>query len=198
MDPIAQQAALAQQQQPQLSQLQQAQLQSQAAQGLGTPPPPPFEYTENPSTVLMKAHVADQLSKMAESKEQAALAARAQADQAVKGYAGRTSDPDAGVGSVSQDPNAGWRPSSPEIHNMNVQLASRIKSGQLDPRTAMIAMQSPDVAPEIKQALAAIVQQAQSGVNSQSQQQGDVSGPQTALEPQNGGGSGLGSPPLPQ
>jgi multidrug efflux pump subunit AcrA (membrane-fusion protein) len=205
MDPIAQQAALAQQQQQQQaqqSQLQQAQLQSQAAQGLGTPPPPPFDYTENPSTGLMKAHVADQLAARAESKEQAALAARAQADQASGGYAGRTSDPGATVGSASQGPNAGWTPSSPEAHNMNMQLADRIKSGQLDPRTAMIAMQSPDVAPEIKQALAAIVQQAQSGGSGQPQQQGDGSGQQSAPDQQSAGqapsGAGLGSPPLPQ
>ena len=201
MDPIAQQATLAQQQQMQPSQLQQAQLQSQAAQGLGTPPPPPFDYTENPSTGLMKSHVADQLAARAESKEQAALAARAQADQASGGYAGRTSDPGATVGSTSQDPNAGWKPSSPEAHNMNIQLADRIKSGQLDPRTAMIAMQSPDVAPEIKQALASIVQQSQSSGSGQPQQQGDGSG-QAAPYQQSAGqapsGAGLGSPPLPQ
>ena len=187
MDPIAQQRALAQQ-----PQLQEAQMQAQAQQGLGTPPPPPFEYKENPSVALMNMHVTDQLESKAAAKEQAALAARAEADKASGGYAGRQSDAGAGVGSDSQHPNAGWQPSSPEADNMNVQLADRIKSGQLDPRTAMIAMQSPDVAPEIKQALAMIVQQAQGGGS------GQEAMPEPQMEGQAPSGAGLGSVPLPQ
>lgn len=187
MDPIQQQQVLAQQ-----PQLQQAQMQSQAAQGLGTPPQAPFEYKENPAMALMSAHVGDQMEKRAADKEQQALAARAQADQASGGYAGRKSDAGVPIGADAQHPNTGWSPASPEAHNMNIQLAERIKSGQLDPRTAMIAMQSPDVAPEIKQALAVIVQQAQVGGSQQP----------VALEPQVQGqaeaGAGLGSVPLPQ
>jgi len=188
MDPIEQQRVLGQQEQ-----IQQAQMQAQAQQGLGTPPPAPFEYKENPSMGLMNAHVGDQLEKRAQDKQQQALAARAEADKATGGYAGYKADPSATVGgSDAEHPNTGWAPSSPEAHNMNVQLAERIKSGQLDPHTAMIAMQSPDVSPEIKQALSVIVQDAQSGGMPQEQ----PSEPQ--MQGQAPTGNGLGSVPLPQ
>lgn len=179
---------------PQQNQLAMAQMQSQAQQGLGTPPPPPFQYKENPSTALMAANVGDQLEKRAADKEQQALAARAQADQATGGYAGRGT----AQGTTDADhPNTGWSPSSPEAHNMNIQIANRIKDGSIDPHTAIIAMQSPDVSPEIKQALSVIVQQYQAGGSPQQQvpdQQGQ--GQQMAMSQQQS--AGLGSPPLPQ
>lgn len=168
-------------------QLQQAQMQQQASQGLGTPPPPPFEYKENPSMALMSAHIANQ---------QQALAAKMAAEQNPQGYAGYKGDPTAGVqtGSVQGDqshPNAGWTPASPEVHNLNVQLADRIKSGSIDPRTAMIALQHPDVAPEVKQALSQIVQQVQNGA-APSEPQGAVG------SPVNMASAGLGSVGIPQ
>lgn len=185
MDPIEQQRVLAQQ-----DQIKQAQMQTQAQQGLGAPPAAPFEYKENASTGLMNAHVSDQLEKRAEQKQQQALAARAEADKATGGYAGYQSD--AMAGQEAQHPNTGWEPSSEEAHNMNIQIADRIKNGSLDTQTAMIAMQNPEVSPEIKQALSVIVQQAQA----------DGSGQQMAPEQVSAGleqpQAGLGSIPLPQ
>ena len=173
--------------------VQQAQMAAQAQQGLGTPPPAPYEYRPNPSMDLMNAHVSDQIQKLAESKQQQAMALKAKAQEA-GGYAGYKSDPSAGmangVGSdVAGHPNAGWSPSSAEAHQLNINIADRIKSGQMDAQTAQLAIQHPEVAPEIKQALAQIIQQAQAG--------GSPSEPQSYGQSQ-GGGSGLGSVPLPQ
>lgn len=167
--------------------VQQAQMMAQAQQGLGTPPPAPYEYQENPSMQLMKTHVADQMQARAASKEQEALALRAKAEEA-GGYAGYRSDPTAGsVGGSTEQ--IGWQAPSEQAHQMNIQIADRIKSGQIDLQTAQIAIQHPDVAPEIKAALGQIIQQSQtSGSPVEPQAQGA----------QIGGGNGLGSVPLPQ
>lgn len=134
-----------QQQDPRIAQ---AQMAAQAQQGLGTPPQQEFEYKRNPSMDLMDAHV---------SKQQQALAAKMAEEQGRQGYAGYRGEamPVQRQDSVQEQ---GWTPPSPEAHQMNVQLADRIKSGRLDPNTAMIAMQHPDVAPEIKQALSQMMQ----------------------------------------
>ena len=128
----------------------QAQIASQAQQGLGTPPAQDFEYKRNPSMDLMDAHV---------SKQQQELASKMAQEQGQQGYAGYRGEPEVAqtVGG-SEGQNQGWVPPSPEAHQMNMQLAERIKSGTLDPNTAMIAMQHPAVAPEIKQALAQMMQ----------------------------------------
>jgi hypothetical protein len=168
--------------------LAQAQMASQAQQGLGTPPPAPMEYQVNQihedGKKLMAMNIADQMQKKAESKEQEALALRAQADTA-GGYAGYRGDPTAnaqsGVPVDAQHPNTGWQPSSPEAHQLNVQLAERIQSGSVDAQTAVLAMQHPDVAPELKQALSVIAQQGQQGQS------------QAPVEPQ----GGLGQVPVP-
>lgn len=170
--------------------IQEQQMQmAQGQGGLGTPPPPPFEYKENPSTALMNAHVGDQLQKRAESKEQEALKARAEADASNGGYAGYKSEPSANVGQQN-----GWAASSPEVHNMNLQLADRIKSGQLDMSTAMIALQSNDVAPEIKQVLSQMVQKAQASQQMEMPSEQAMQGQQVA----NAGGLGELPQQLPQ
>ena len=137
-----------QQQDPRIAQ---AQMAAQAQQGLGTPPQQEFEYKRNPSMDLMDAHV---------SKQQQELAAKMAQEQGQQGYAGYRAESEAPAVPVggSNGQGQGWTPPSPEAHQMNVQLAERIKSGQLDPSTAMIAMQHPDVAPEIKQALSQMMQ----------------------------------------
>ena len=170
--------------------VQQAQMAAQAQQGLGTPPPAPYEYQENPSMQLMKTHVADQMQARAEAKEQEALAIRAKAEEA-GGYAGYRGDPSAGVGGGSNGQGA-WQAPSEQAHQMNIQIADRIKSGQIDIQTAQIAIQHPDVAPEIKAALGQIIQQSQTGGSPVEPQQMAAQG---APMP---GGSGLGSVPLPQ
>lgn len=170
-------------------QIAQAQMQTQAAQGLGTPPPPQFEYKPNPSMALMDQHIAAQ---------QEQLATKMANQKQTQGYAGYRGDPTAGVqtGSVQQGgeqlhPNTGWSPSSPEAHQLNVQLADRIKSGSIDPNTAMIALQHPEVSPEVKQALSVIVQQAQAGGVVQS-------GGSSSELPVQGTPQGLGSVGIPQ
>lgn len=173
----------------QQQQLEQAQMQSQAAQGLGTPPPPPFEYKRNPSMDLMDQHV---------TAQQQALAAKMVADQQQQGYAGYRGDQTAGVntgnpqqGGDAAHPNAGWSPSTPEAHQLNMQIAEKIKDGSIDPKTAMIALQHPEVSPEVKQALSMIVQQAQVG--------GVVQQGGSPVEPQmQGAQQGLGSVGIPQ
>ena len=138
-----------QQQDPRIAQ---AQMAAQAQQGLGTPPQQEFEYKRNPSMDLMDAHV---------SKQQQALAAKMAAEQGQQGYAGYRAGPEAAMQQQARGSNVqqqGWTPPSPEAHQMNMQLAERIKSGQLDPQTAMIAIQHPAVAPEIKQALSQMMQ----------------------------------------
>jgi hypothetical protein len=120
------------------------------------------------------------------------------AEQQQQGYAGYRGDQTAGVntgnpqqGGDVAHPNAGWSPSSPEAHQLNVQLAERIKSGAIDPKTAMIALQHPEVSPEVKQALSMIVQQAQVGSAPQ--------GGGSPVEPQmQGAPQGLGSVGIPQ
>jgi hypothetical protein len=165
-------------------QLKQMQIASQAQQGLGTPPPPPFEY--EPNSNLQKGK---ELINASIDKEQQAMAAKAAQANEQQGYAGYRGDPSAGVATgTSGHPNEGWNPNSPEAHQLNIQLADRIKSGTIDPRTAMIALQHNDVSPEIKQALSQIVQQTQNG-NIQSE-------PQEV--PQQGGSGGLGSVGIPQ
>ena len=164
----------------QQEQIKQAQLQSQAQQGLGTPPPAPFEYTPNVVHEKGKAFIAENID-----AAQRALQEKAQAQSGQQGYAGRQGDPSAGVqGNPEGDPahpNTGWNPSSPEAHEMNVQLADRIKSGQLDIKTAMIAIQNPEVAPEIKQALGQIIQQSQTSGGSNAVAQGQ---PEQGMQPQ--------------
>jgi hypothetical protein len=161
--------------------------------GLGTPPQQ-FEYQQNPSIDLMKAHVALQQQQLAQQAAQ---------QNQQRGYAGYQSDQTAGIatgnpvsgsngqedGASQQHPNAGWSPSSPEAHQLNIQLADRIKTGTIDPKTAMLAVQSPEVSPEIKQALVAIIQQAQ-----QAQQGGQIGQPM----PQQGGQGLNPSGPIPQ
>lgn len=187
-----------QQQATQVVQAQQA-AQTQAAQsqqpgangqpgvangGLGSPPQQ-FDYQQNPSMDLMKAHVAVQ---------QQELAAKAAQQNQQQGYAGYQGDPTAGVatgnptsgsngqgaGDQQQHPNVGWTPNSEQAHQLNIQLADRIKTGTIDPKTAMLAVQSPDVSPEVKQALVSIIQQAQ-----QAQQGGQIG--QGIPQPQGGG-----------
>jgi hypothetical protein len=150
-------------------QAQQAQQGQVGPQGLGTPPPPKFEYTPNavakPGEELMRQNIADQMQKKADSKSQEAMALQAKADQ-IGGFAGYKSDPSA---VQPQGPNGDWQPSSPEAHQLNIRLAEKIKDGTIDPQTAALAMQHPEVAPEIKQALAQIAQQG--GFAGQQQQQ---------------------------
>ncbi len=147
-----------QQQDPRIAQ---AQMAAQAQQGLGTPPQQEFEYKRNPSMDLMDSHV---------SSQQQALAAKMAQEQGQQGYAGYRGEAMPVQGQAPAQQEQGWTPPSPEAHQMNVQLADRIKSGQLDPNTAMIAMQHPDVAPEIKQALSQMMQ-AQSVGQSEPQMQ---------------------------
>jgi hypothetical protein len=165
--------------------LAQAQMQAQAQQGLGTPPPPQFEYTPNAvaktGEELMKQGMAEQMQKKADSKSQEAMALQAQADK-ISGFAGYKSDPSA---VQPQGPNGNWQPSSPEAHQLNMRLAEKIQGGSIDPQTATLAMQHPDVAPEIKQAL------------SQISQQGGFPGQMQQLEPQ-GVPAGLGQMEAPQ
>jgi hypothetical protein len=154
------QAQMAQQQDPRM---QQAQMASQAQQGLGTPPQAPFEYQANPTLAKANSSIASTID-----AQQQKLAALSQA-QTQQGYAGYHGDPTAGVqtGSTQQGnvahPNVGWTPASPEAHQLNIQLAERIKNGSIEPQTAMLALQHPEVSPEIKMALSQIVQQSQAG-----------------------------------
>lgn len=131
--------------------------------GLGTPPPPKFEYQPNPSSELMRQRTIEQINQRADAQNQAALANRAAAErmQAQGGYAGHGNSPSVlaggSNGGAAVNPNEGWTPSSPEAHQLNIALAEQIKSGAIDPQTAMSAIQSEDVSPEIKQVLASIV-----------------------------------------
>ena len=152
-----------QQQDPRIAQ---AQIAAQAQQGLGTPPQQEFEYKRNPSMDLMDAHV---------SKQQQMLAAKMASEQGQQGYAGYRGEAMPVQGQQVPVQGQGWTPPNPEAHQMNVQLADRIKSGKLDTNTAMIAMQHPDVAPEIKQALSQMMQ-AQSAGQSEPQVQGVPTG----------------------
>jgi hypothetical protein len=200
MTPSEMQAVKTMQANAQAQQAQQAQGQPDANGqngvangGLGTPPQQ-FEYQQNPSIDLMKAHVALQQQQLAQQAAQ---------QNQQQGYAGYQGDQTAGVatgnpvsgsngqqdGSAQQHPNVGWSPSSPEAHQLNIQLADRIKNGAIDPKTAMLAVQSPEVSPEIKQALVGIIQQAQ-----QAQQGGQIGQPM----PQPGGQGLNPSGPMPQ
>lgn len=186
MTPSQQQAMQVVQAQQAAQQAQQQPQQGVANGGLGSPPQP-FDYQPNPSIDLMKAHVANQ---------QQALAAQAAQQNQQQGYAGYQSDNTAGIVNANpqSDPNAqqpaqannaphpntGWVPNSQEAHQLNIQIADRIKTGTLDPKTAMLAVQSPDVSPEVKQALVSIIQQAQ-----QAQQGGQIG--QGMPQPQQGG-----------
>ena len=199
-DQVAQMQAQQQQGQPspeQMAQMQQMQAQ-QGQQGLGTPPPEQFDFKPNvvkdKAEMLIAGKTTDQIQKRAEGKEQEALAARAEADKAAgqQGYAGYRGDASAGV-NEGQDahPNDGWSPSGEEAHQLNINIADRIKSGQMDPKTAtMLAVHHPEVSPEIKQALVQIIQQAQIGA----EQQG---GSEQQMEPQSMD-AGLGNMPVPQ
>jgi len=123
----------------------------------------------------------------------AADAAKAQAEQqSTGGYAGYKADPSAGVGVDAQHPNAGWNPASEEAHQLNVKVAEGIKSGQVTAETAQVLISHNELAPEIKQALGQIIQQAQ--VSGSVQQQA----PEQQMPSQGQEISGLGSVPLAQ